>query len=108
MPDGVRRKKKAQARKQSGKPPGFDEQWVLWEGLRHREFGQDVLLHNGCESGLWCSNLGGRSVLHSEPKARRSGDVDPFSAQLELAVMGQPVQFIGFRPARDPPERLLT
>ncbi len=100
VPDGVRRKKKAKARKQSGKPPGFDERPVPWEELLYRVFGRDVL-------------------LHSEPKARRSGvsappvavesgwliiapqrGVDPFHAQLELSVMGMPVKLMSFRRGR--------
>ncbi len=46
VPDGVRRKKKAKARKQSGKPPGFDERWVPWEELLYRVFGRDTLASN--------------------------------------------------------------
>lgn len=65
VPDGVRRKKKATARKQSGKPPGFDERWVPWEDLMHRVFGRDVLLHNGCLPGLRKSHLVGRSGRRS-------------------------------------------
>ncbi|MDG1479711.1 MAG: hypothetical protein P8R54_08970, partial [Myxococcota bacterium] len=73
VPDGVRRKKKAKARKQSGKLPGFDERWVPWEELLQRVFGRDVLLHNGCLPRLRESDLAGRSLLHngmSIPSAR--------------------------------------
>ncbi len=54
VPDGVRRQKKARERKQSKMAPGYDERWIPWEDLLYRVFGRDVL-------------------LHSEPKARRSG-----------------------------------
>ena len=32
---------------------------------------------------------------------------EPFSAQLELVLLGHPLQLVAFRPARGPPERLL-
>jgi hypothetical protein len=92
VPDGVRRKKKAQARKQSGKPPGFDERWVPWEDLMYRVFGRDVVSCPACGSRIWLVDQ----------------VVDPFSAQLELAVMGQPAQLVSFCPARAPPESLLA
>ena len=53
VPDGVRRKKKAKARKQSGKPPGFDERWVPWEELLYRVFGRDVVSCPACGSRIW-------------------------------------------------------
>ncbi len=62
VPDGVRRKKKAKARKQSGKPPGFDERWVPWEELLYRVFGRDVVSCPACGSRIWlvdhCSTTG--------------------------------------------------
>ena len=33
--------------------------------------------------------------------------VDPFSARLELALLGLPVQLVSFCPARGPPENRL-
>ena len=92
VPDGVRRKKKAKARKQSGKPPGFDERWVPWEELMHRVFGRDVVSCPACGSRIWLVDQ----------------VVAPLSAQLELAVMGMPVQLVSFCPARAPPECLLA
>ena len=59
VPDGVRRQKKARERRLSKKAPGYDERWIAWEDLIYRVFGRDVLLHNGCVSGLWRSNLVG-------------------------------------------------
>jgi hypothetical protein len=91
VPDGVRRKKKAKTRKQSGKPPGFDERWVPWEELMHRVFGRDVISCPACGSRIWLVDQ----------------VADPFSAQRELALLGQAVQLVAFRPARGPPECLL-
>ncbi len=89
------RKKKAKARKQSSKPPGFDERWVPWEELMHRVFGRDVVSCPACGSRIWLV-------------ARAVGQiVDPLSARLELALLGHPVQLVSFCPARGPPESLL-
>ena len=81
----------AKTRKQSGKPPGFDERWVPWEDLIHRVCGRDVVSCPACGCRIWLVDQ----------------VVDPFSAQLELAVMGLPAQLVAFRPARGPPESLL-
>jgi len=91
VPDGVKRQKKARERKQSKKTPGYDERWIPWEDLLYRVFGRDVVSCPACGSRIWLVDQ----------------IVDPFSARLELALMGQAVQLVSFCPARGPPESLL-
>ena len=55
----------AKARKQSSKPPGFDERWVPREELMHRVFGRDVVLHTGSLPRLRLPDLAGRALLHN-------------------------------------------
>ncbi len=57
----------------------------------HRVFGRDVVSCPACGCRIWLVDQ----------------VADPFRAQLELALLGRPLQLVAFRPARGPPESLL-